>query len=136
MPAHPAARLGGPLLVAAVLVLGGCSEGSGTAGGAGSSAEAGGQATGTSAAGAPPGGSPVSCSGTSCSLTLTGDVTTVSVLGTQVSFGGVHDGQASLTVGGRTLSCRQGESVAAGPLRLTCTTVAADRVTLTAGLGG
>jgi hypothetical protein len=78
----------------------------------------------------------VSCSGTSCSLTLTGDATTVSVLGTQVRFGGVQDGQASLTVGGHSASCRQGESVAAGPLRLTCTTVAADRVTLTAGLGG
>jgi hypothetical protein len=67
---------------------------------------------------------------------LTGDVTSVSVLGTQVTFGGVQDGQASLGVGGRQITCRQGDSVSAGPLRLTCTTVQPDRVTLTAGLGG
>lgn len=138
--------LSAPLLLAAALVLAGCSgnsaAGDGGASGSTSEASAAGSASGPaattasgSAAGAPS-GSPVSCSGTSCSVTLTGDVTSVSVLGTRVTFGGVQDGQATLGVGGRQLACRQGDSVSAGPLRLTCTTVQPDRVALRAGLGG
>jgi len=139
-------RLVGSLLVVGALALGGCS-GSGGEGSAGAGAtSAAGAATASDPAGvssgaspADPGaptGAPVNCSGTSCSVTLTGDVTSVDVLGTRVTFGGVHDGQATIGVGGRQLSCRQGEAVSAGPLRLECTTVQPDRVTLTAGLGG
>jgi hypothetical protein len=139
-------RLGGLLCVAGALVLGGCS-GQGATGGAAASVTsaaegaAAGVSSGASAAGSAagsgaPSGSPVRCSGSSCSVTLTGDVSSVSVLGTQVTFGGVQNGQATIGVGGRQLTCRQGESVSAGPLRLTCTTVQPDRVTLTGGLGG
>ncbi|SES79944.1 hypothetical protein [Geodermatophilus poikilotrophus] len=77
----------------------------------------------------------VDCTGTSCSLTLTGDGAQADVLGTQVSLGTVQDGRATVRVGDREVSCSQGESVAAGPLTLECTTVTADAVTLTASLG-
>jgi hypothetical protein len=117
------------VLAAGAVALAGCS------GGGADGSTASGTPSG-SAASSSSGGSAVSCSGTSCSLTLTQDAATVSVLGTQVRLGSVQDGQASLTVAGRTASCSQGQSVSAGPLRLTCTTVTADRVTLTAGLGG
>lgn len=127
----------GPLALAGALVLAGCS-GTPADGSVSSpvSTPVASPPASTTAASAAPGGSPVHCSGTSCSVTLTGDVTSVDVLGTPVTFGGVTDGQATIGVGGRRLSCRQGESVSAGPLRLTCTTVQRDRVTLTAGLGG
>ncbi|MGY1711441.1 hypothetical protein ACI8AC_18235 [Geodermatophilus sp. SYSU D00758] len=77
----------------------------------------------------------VDCSGTSCSVTLTGQGAQVDVLGTQIAFNGVQNGEASLEVGGTQASCTQGQSVAAGPLSLECTTVAEDEVTLTASLG-
>ena len=74
------------------------------------------------------------CSGTSCSVTISGDAQT-SVLGTQISLGDVQDGRATLSVGDRQVSCSQGESVSAGPLKLECRTVTQDSVTLTASLG-
>ena len=77
----------------------------------------------------------LSCSGSECSLTLSGSGTQVDVLGTSVAFGGVQDGRASLSVGNASVSCAQGETVNAGPLTLTCTTVASDSVELTAALG-
>jgi hypothetical protein len=77
----------------------------------------------------------LSCSGSECSVTLSGDGAQVDVLGTSLAFGGVQDGRATLSVGNASVSCAQGETVQAGPLTLTCSTVAADSVELTASLG-
>jgi hypothetical protein len=77
----------------------------------------------------------LSCSGSECSVTLSGDGAQVDVLGTSLAFGGVQDGRATLTVGNASVSCAQGETVTAGPLTLTCSTVEADSVELTASLG-
>ena len=68
-------------------------------------------------------------------MTLTGSDAQVEILGTTLSFGGVQDGRATLSVGNASVSCTQGETVNAGPLSLTCTTVEADSVELTASLG-
>ena len=76
-----------------------------------------------------------SCSTSSCTVTLSGDGSEVEVLGTTVTLGGVQDGRASISVGGTSVSCAEGETVTAGPLSLTCTTVEADSVELTASLG-
>jgi hypothetical protein len=77
----------------------------------------------------------VSCSGTTCSATLSGDGAEAKVLGTTLAFGGVRDGRATLSVGDASVSCAQGESVSAGPLSLTCTTVTEDSVEVTASAG-
>jgi hypothetical protein len=77
----------------------------------------------------------LSCSASDCSVTLSGNQAEVEILGTPLSFGGVQDGRASLSVGNASVSCTQGETVNAGPLALTCTTVTADSVQLTASLG-
>ena len=77
----------------------------------------------------------VSCSGSSCSVTLSGEGAEAEILGTTLSFGGTQDGRASLSVGGASVSCGEGESVTAGPLQLTCSTVSDDSVELTASLG-
>jgi hypothetical protein len=77
----------------------------------------------------------LSCSGTSCSVTLSGDGAKADVLNTTVAFGGVEDGRATLRVGGKEVSCAQGESVDAGPLTLACTEVTDTSVKLTASLG-
>lgn len=77
----------------------------------------------------------VSCSTSSCSVTLEGSGAEAEILGTTLSFGGVQDGRASLSVGSTSVSCSEGESVAAGPLNLECTTVTEDSVELTASLG-
>jgi hypothetical protein len=92
-------------LLAAVAVLGGCSS------------------------------SNVSCSGTSCTATLTGDAAEASILGNTLAFAGTQDGRATLSVGDSQVSCAAGESVSAGPLSLTCTSVGDDSVELTASLG-
>src|SRR5215203_4100483 len=60
----------------------------------------------------------VSCSGSSCSVTLSGDGAEAEILGTTLSFDGTQDGRASLSVGGASVSCGEGESVTAGPLHL------------------
>ena len=68
-------------------------------------------------------------------MTLSGSDAEVEILGTSLSFGGVQDGRASLSVGNASVSCAQGETVSAGPLTLTCTTVETDSVEVTASLG-
>jgi hypothetical protein len=77
----------------------------------------------------------VSCSTSSCTATLSGDDAKAEVLGTTVKFGGVKDGRATLGVGDASVSCAEGESVSAGPLSVTCTSVTDDAVKLTASLG-
>jgi hypothetical protein len=77
----------------------------------------------------------LSCSASKCSVTLSGDGAQVDVLGRSLAFGGVQDGRATLSVGNASVSCAQGETVQAGPLTLTCSTVEADSVELTASLG-
>ena len=53
----------------------------------------------------------VSCSTSSCSVTLTGDGAEAEIFGNSLSFGGIQDGRASLSVGGASVSCAEGESV-------------------------
>ena len=77
----------------------------------------------------------VDCSGNSCTVTLSGDGATASILGNDLAFAGVENGRASLSVGDAEVSCAQGESVSAGPLSITCTTVTDDSVELTAKAG-
>jgi hypothetical protein len=77
----------------------------------------------------------VSCSTSSCTVTLSGDDAEVDILGTTLSFGGVQDGRATLSVGGATVSCGEGETVTAGQLELECSSVTGDSVELTASLG-
>ena len=76
----------------------------------------------------------VSCSGTKCTATLSGDSASAEILGTKVEFGGTKDGRATLGVGDASVSCAQGESVSAGPLSVTCTSVTDGGVELTASL--
>ena len=77
----------------------------------------------------------VSCSTSSCTVTLNGDGAEVDILGTTLRFGGVQDGRASLSVGGASVSCGEGETVTPGPLQLECSSVTGDSVELTASLG-
>ena len=77
----------------------------------------------------------VSCSGGSCSVTLSGDGAKATVLGKSLAFAGTSGGRATLSVGDSSVSCAQGESVSAGPLRLACTKVTDNSVELTASLG-
>jgi spore coat protein U-like protein len=77
----------------------------------------------------------VSCSTSSCTVTLTGEGAKTEILGTTLTFGGVQDGRASLSVGGASVSCGEGETVTAGPLQLECSSVTGDSVELTATLG-
>jgi hypothetical protein len=77
----------------------------------------------------------VSCSGNSCSVTLTGDGATAKVLGSTVAFAGTSNGTATVSVAGHDVSCTQGQSVDAGPLHLSCTTVTDSSVELSASLG-
>ena len=76
----------------------------------------------------------VTCTTSSCTVTLSGDGAEVEVLGTPVSLGSVQDGRAALQVAGASVSCAEGESVAAGPLSVECTSVTEDSVELTATL--
>ena len=76
----------------------------------------------------------VSCTTNSCTVTLSGDGAEAEILGTTLSFGGIQDGRASLSVGGASVSCAEGENVAAGPLQLECSAVTEDSVELTASL--
>ncbi|SDC16130.1 hypothetical protein SAMN05660690_0753 [Geodermatophilus telluris] len=75
-----------------------------------------------------------SCSASSCTVTLDGQGSEVEILGTTVALGGVQDGRATISVGGASVSCGQGESVTAGPLALECTSVSGDSVELRATL--
>lgn len=80
-------------------------------------------------------GGKVNCSGTSCTVTLSPDAGEVEVLGTRLAYEGVQDGEATVVVGDRTVTCAEGESVEAGPLTLECTTVSEENLTMTASLG-
>ena len=77
----------------------------------------------------------VSCSGRTCTVTLSGEGEKAEILGTTLTLGEIQDGKASLSVGGTSVSCGEGETVTAGPLRLECSSVTADSVDLTASLG-
>jgi hypothetical protein len=77
----------------------------------------------------------VSCSGSSCSVTLSGSDAEATVLGKSLAFAGSSNGRATLSVGDSQVSCTQGQSVSAGPLRLTCSKVTDTSVELTASLG-
>ena len=77
----------------------------------------------------------VSCSTSSCTVTLSGEGAEADILGTTLSFGGVREGRASLSVGGASVTCGEGETVTAGPLELQCSSVTGDSVELTASLG-
>ena len=74
----------------------------------------------------------VTCSTSSCSVTLDGAGAEVEVFGNTVTLGSVQDGQASIEVNGASVSCAEGESVAAGPLAVECTSITDDAVELTA----
>ncbi|MGY1811599.1 hypothetical protein [Blastococcus sp. SYSU D00820] len=74
------------------------------------------------------------CNTSSCSVTLSGEGSEVEILGQTLSLGGIENGRATLRVGSATVSCGQGESVAAGPLSLECTSVTDDSVELRASL--
>ena len=76
----------------------------------------------------------VTCSTSSCSVTLDGAGAEVDVFGNTVTLGSVQDGRASIEVNGASVSCAEGESVAAGPLSVQCTSVSEDAVELTATL--
>ena len=75
-----------------------------------------------------------SCSGSSCTVTLDGEGSEVEILGQTVTLGGVQDGRATISVGGASVSCGEGESVTAGPLSLECTSVTDGGVELRASL--
>jgi len=77
----------------------------------------------------------VDCSGSTCTVTLNGDGAKASILGNDLAFAGTKDGRATLSVGDAEVSCAEGESVSAGPLSLTCTSVTDDGVELTAKAG-
>ncbi len=74
----------------------------------------------------------VTCSTSSCSVTLDGQGAEVEVFGNTVTLGSVQDGRASIEVNGASVSCAEGESVAAGPLAVECTSITDDAVELTA----
>lgn len=88
-------------------------------------------ASGASGAGAT---SNVDCSGSSCSVTLSGN-SEVTVLGATIKLGKIEDGRATFGVGGADVSCSQGETVSAGPLKLACSEVTEDSVSFEASLG-
>ncbi len=74
----------------------------------------------------------VSCSASTCTVTLSGDGAETEILGTTLTFGGVQDGRAQLSVGGASVSCGEGETVSAGPLSLECSGITDDSVELSA----
>jgi hypothetical protein len=76
----------------------------------------------------------VSCTTSSCTVTLNGDGAEVDVFGNTVSLESVQDGRAGLQVGSASVTCAEGESVAAGPLSVECTSVSENSVELTATL--
>lgn len=77
----------------------------------------------------------VDCNGNRCTATLSGDGAEAKILGTTLAFAGIKDGRATLSVGDASVSCAQGESVSAGPLTMTCTSVTDDKVQLSAVVG-
>ena len=78
----------------------------------------------------------VDCSGTTCTATLSGDGASAEHPRHHLAFGG-RPGRPGDAGGRRRRACRarEGESVNAGPLSVTCTKVSEDTVELTASLG-
>ncbi len=74
----------------------------------------------------------VSCSGGTCSVTLGGDGARAHVLGTTIAFRDITDGRATLRVGSRDVTLTRGGEVTTASLRLVCTDVRRDTVSLTA----
>jgi hypothetical protein len=64
-------------------------------------------------------------------VTLSGNAM-VYVLGTTISLDSISNGRANLRVGGQGVSCSEGQTVSAGSLDLTCTSVTDDTVAFTA----
>jgi hypothetical protein len=125
-----------PVLAACTVNIGGTAASSSAARST-ASAPATSQSGGTAVQSAAPGQNNVarvSCSGASCSVTL-GGTSRLTVLGTTFSLSGIQDGRATLDVGGRSVSCAQGESVSAGGVTLACTAVTEDSVSFTATRG-
>ena len=77
----------------------------------------------------------VDCSGTTCTVKLEGDGAKANILGHDLAFVGTEDGRATVSVGDASVSCAEGESVSAGPLSLTCTSVGDNSLELTAKAG-
>jgi hypothetical protein len=77
----------------------------------------------------------VSCSGSQCTVKLEGNGASANILGNEIGFAGTQDGRAGLSLGDASVTCAQGESVALGPLSVTCTTVTENSVELTASAG-
>lgn len=77
----------------------------------------------------------VSCTTSSCTATLSGDGAKAEIFGATVTFGGIQDGRASLSVGGASVSCAEGESVTAGPLQIECSNITDDALEIKASLG-
>lgn len=77
----------------------------------------------------------VACSGNECTVTLSGSGAEADILGYSLAFAGTENGRATLRVGDTSVSCGEGENVAAGPLTLACGAVTDDSVELTASLG-
>jgi hypothetical protein len=77
----------------------------------------------------------VSCSGSQCTVKLEGNGASANILGNDIGFAGTQDGRAGLSLGDASVTCAQGESVALGPLSVTCTTVTENSVELTASAG-
>ncbi len=77
----------------------------------------------------------VMCSGTSCSVTLAGEGSAVRVLDTEMAFVGIRDGRATVRVAGQDVSCVQGQTVTAGAVTLTCTSVTSDTVRIDVSTG-
>lgn len=76
----------------------------------------------------------VDCSGNSCTVTV-GTGADVELLGNTLSLESVQDGQATLSVGDRSVTCGDGEEVSVGPLSVTCSDISDDSVTMEASLG-
>jgi hypothetical protein len=77
----------------------------------------------------------VSCSGTTCTASLSSEGASAEILGQKLEFAGTKDGRATLGVGDTSVSCAEGESVSAGPLSVTCTTVGDGTLEISASLG-
>ncbi|RBY82705.1 hypothetical protein [Blastococcus sp. TF02A-26] len=76
-----------------------------------------------------------SCDSNSCTVTLSGDGAEVDLpIGPTISLGNVENGRASISVGGASASCAEGESLSVGGLALECTSVSDDEVKLSASL--
>ena len=77
----------------------------------------------------------VDCSGKTCTVKLEGNGAKASILGNDLALADTKDGKATLSVGDASVSCTEGQSVTAGPLSITCTSITDKSVELTAKIG-